>query len=136
MHKKVACPRCEGLGFVTKINPFYLSSESCPSCHGVGYYLVPITNRDVLSRVSEDQTISILGEVVIKSFIESLLVVHGAVLNDSQKECIKDHVIKSLKEFLESKASLRDPRFGDLSGIDTSDFIPSIEDVVSINGVK
>lgn len=139
MHKRVACPHCNGKGkvLVRVIDSFPVDFQYsiCPECEGAQYSLSPATNRDVLSKSSESQVIEALSDVAINSMTESLLAVHGATLNDAQKSVIKKILKKNIRQFLDSEADITDPRLGGLVSTDLNGFVPSLEDLFKSRGL-
>lgn len=143
MHKKEACPLCKGKGFVRHphvfLHPNYhveFLKETCPKCHGARYYLRPATNLDILVKVPQSQGLHALAEVAVDAMTESLINVHGAVLNQAQKDYIRDFVERKFTEFLKENADLMQPCWPSPLTLDVNDFIPSLEDIMNFNGVE
>lgn len=144
MHKRVACPHCEGKGFVPDVrvmlHPFFhvdvVGKKTCPNCKGHQYYLSPVTNRDIAEVASDDQVVQAFAQVATNSFVESLSKVYGASLNQHQVDCIRNDVTESLVKFLKSNVELSGSPWGDLANIDLSEFTLSTKDFLTICGRK
>lgn len=55
MTKEVACPTCQGHGFVSHFGENSVWSEQCSNCSGTGTVKEPMTNADKIRAMSDEE---------------------------------------------------------------------------------
>lgn len=61
-YKEIACPACNGRGFICHFEENGVSAERCSNCHE-GLVEVPMTNGDLIRRCTNEQLIQVLGNL-------------------------------------------------------------------------
>ncbi len=58
LYKRIVCPTCRGLGFISHFTENSVSSKGCPDCTD-GTTVAPITNGDLIRRCSDEQLMKV-----------------------------------------------------------------------------
>ena len=73
LYKEVTCPKCGGVGFISKVGDDSVWSMRCTECTG-GTVLAPVTNGDIIRRCTNEELAKVhiaLAENALYSGVEN-----------------------------------------------------------------
>lgn len=63
LYKEIACPECNGRGYIAGVSETSMWTKMCDNCHGSGVVATPMTNGDVIRACDNEELVYIYSNL-------------------------------------------------------------------------